>query len=238
MQHPLFPEHEPDDRAVGFLRVWRHEKDGSRFCVPATMGPDELTGIDQIFEAWGGGRYEVVAHEPNGRVLARQRYAFEGASKPLAGGAADEQPATARPAPVPAPGDSGQWGAMLGMMQMFLQMQAQSQQAQTQLVLALMNKGELNSNAHVQSMTQLYSQFGETQGELLKALANRAGGGDSSEAFVKGLEFAREFMEQGPQSEDGIESLLESAGQFFAGMQQAKAAPPAPKSEPPAEAKP
>jgi hypothetical protein len=238
MQHPLFPEHEPNDRELGFIRVWRHEKDGSRFCVPSTFGADELTGIDQLFEAWGGGRYEVVGHEPNGRVLARQRYAFEGPSKPLAGGA-EEAPPAAKAAPVPAPGDSGQWGAMMGMMQMFLQMQQQQSQQQTQLVLALMNKGDTNANAHVQSMTQLYSQFGQTQGELLKAaLANRAGGADSSEAFVKGLEFAREFMAEGggQASDDGLESLLESAGQFFAGMQQAKqAAPATAKSDPPQE---
>lgn len=233
MTHPLFPEHDPDDpREIGFIRVFRQDRDGARNAVPATFGPDELTGIDQLFEAWGGGRYEVVAHEPNGRVLARQRYAFEGPSKPLAGATGGTPTPTIEQSKIQGGGD--QWTALMGIMQMFMQMQQAQSQQQTQLVLALLNKGDTNANAHVQSMTQLYSQFGQTQTELLKqalsARAESSGGADPTAAFIQGLKFAEEHL-QNSEGGDALESLAESAMEFLAGMKAAQGGTVKPEPE-------
>ena len=239
MQHPLFPDHEDDERELGFIRVWRYERDASRNCSPMNFGGDELD-VEQLFGTFGGGRYEVVAHEVNGRIIARARYQFEGPSKPLDGSGtapAVVQSTSGAPAAQADPSAmGGPWTMMLGVMQMFVGMMNTQAQAQSNLLVALMGKSDSNANQHVQQMTQLHQSFSQTQSALLRAALEQraqANGGDPTQAFMKGLELARELKGEG-QEKDGLDSLVETAMELFAGMQMGRQQQEQPSTPPPA----
>ena len=82
--HPLFPEH-PDVEVVK-IHVTRFEAGGPEWCVTPFVG-ENLTELQQIFDLFGGGHYELVSHGPTKKggsgINARQPYKIAGAPKPL-----------------------------------------------------------------------------------------------------------------------------------------------------------
>ena len=223
MQHALFPDHEDDGRELAFIRVWRHLPDGTRNLAPSSFGPDELSDIDVLFDMFGGGKYEVVAHSGDGKIITRNRLSFEGRPKPLNG-----EPEPERSAPQQ-PGQPQDGGSPWAMMMTFLQMQMQAAQVQskqqTELMLALLGRGDQNSAQHVQTMQALHDRFAQSQTQLLGMILQAGKSGEGgSEAFMKGVEWAQEFAAGAAEAagEREGEDLLGTIGQFVGAMKEAR----------------
>jgi hypothetical protein len=109
-------------------------------------------------------------------------------------------------------------------------MQSNAQQ-NTQLIQAMLQMAQANSHAHVQSMAAMYERAQARDTELFRVMAQRdSGGGDSTDALIKGLELGRE-MGGGAGSDDDDDMLgkvAEIAQSVVAGVKSAKdgTAPP------------
>jgi hypothetical protein len=225
MQHPLFPDHEDDGRELGFIRVYRHLSDGTRNLAPQSFGPDELSDIDVFFDLFGGGKYEVVAHAGDGKIITRNRLSFEGRPKSLNG-----EPEAERGAP-PQPGQPQDGGSPWAMMMTFLQMQMQMAQVQskqqTELMLALLGRGDQNSAQHVATMQALHDRFAQSQTQLLGMILQAGKSGEGgSEAFMKGVEWAQEFAHGAAEAagENEGDDLMGTLGQAMAAFSAVKSA--------------
>jgi hypothetical protein len=224
MQHPLFPDHEDDGRELGFIRVYRHLPDGTRNLAPQSFGPDELSDIDVFFDLFGGGKYEVVAHAGDGKIITRNRLSFEGRPKPLNGDAPERGESAPPQAGQPQDGGSP-WAMMMTFLQMQMQMaQVQSKQ-QTELMLALLGRGDQNSAQHVATMQALHDRFAQSQTQLLGMILQTGKSGEGgSEAFMKGVEWAQEFARgaaEAAEESDG-DDLMSTIGQFVGAMKEAR----------------
>lgn len=226
MQHALFPEHEDDERELAFIRVWRHLPDGTRNIAPQSYGPDELSDIDVFYDLFGGGKYEVVAHGGDGKIITRNRLSFEGKPKPLSG----EPPQGDRvPSQPGQPADGSPWAMMMTFLQMQMQMaQVQSKQ-QTELMLALLGRQDQNSAQHVQTMQALHDRFAQSQTQLLGMILQAGKSGEGgSEAFMKGVEYAQEFArgaaEAASEGSGDDDDLLSTIGQVASAFGAAKPA--------------
>lgn len=188
MQHPLFPDAEDDGRELGFLRVHRFSADGKRHVAPESFSPDDMADIEQLFGRFGGGNYELVAHDPHGRVITRTRLAFEGRPRPLAG-EPDE--------PEHQPAASGNGHSANPLMLAMLQLMQQQAAQQTQLLVALVERGDKTSREHIATMQALHDRHAQSQSELMAAILNAGrSGGDPSNSFQQGVQFATGFAER------------------------------------------
>ena len=127
--HPLFPDKPEAD--VLKIRVQRFQN-GQKFDAPQAHAAEELLEPMQIFDRYGGGLYELIAHGKTGEgkhsgIVARQEFRFEGPSKPFMPGGTGEVPAAVQAIPVPsgaAPGGDVLTlllGLVTNMMNMMLQ---------------------------------------------------------------------------------------------------------------------
>lgn len=225
MQHPLFPDHEDDGRELAFIRVYRHLPDGTRNLAPQSFGPDELSDIDVFFDLFGGGKYEVVAHAGDGKIITRHRLSFEGRPKPLNG-----DPTVGEQGPPPQPGQPSEgspWAMMMAFLQMQMQMAQLQSKQQSELLLALLTRSDANSAQHVQTMQVLHDRFAQSQAQLLGTIlqAGKSGdGGGGTDAFMKGVEWAQEFAAGAREGAEGSgdDDLLNTLGQFMGAMNQAR----------------
>lgn len=76
--HPLFPRAEtetgPDRRKFDLIHVQRYKSDGSREVCPKAWRGSDLRSWEQIFDAYGGGNYQLIAQ-------CSQTFRFQGTSE-------------------------------------------------------------------------------------------------------------------------------------------------------------
>jgi hypothetical protein len=253
--HPLFLPATEDDEApeVTGILVSRMTNGRYAFCRKK-FSPEELTELSQLYEMFGGGDYELHARNSS-HVTARRKYLIDGKSRPL--NPEEDAPAavpTIQPVPQAAAGSGNILQLVIALAPLILQWlqmqsaaQAAAQQAQTQMLLAVVNKGDTNSQAHVQAMTSLHQSFSQSQATLFGQVvqAMREHGGEAGEGggggFMNGVEWMGEFMKESfaKQAEGGGESddkTLETLSQFLSTAMQAAQHRPAqtpPNGQPP-----
>lgn len=109
-EHPLFPAEEGDEpQRIEFIQVIRHENGKSQM-IPRTFRADELQSVEDIFNLWGGGYYELQGRRSSiadatklGRLSGNRRVQIPGVSKPLVDGQFQDAASPATSAPVSAP---------------------------------------------------------------------------------------------------------------------------------------
>jgi hypothetical protein len=224
--HALFPfDDDEEPKEIAFIQVIRHE-DGRSKQVPRMFRADELTSLQDIFNLFGGGLYELWGRGPGkhpdrpGRIAANRRYEIAGLSKPLvddgsstagAAAVAAPPPATVFAAPVPAAG-----GPPTDVMGMFMQMQMnmfQVQQAAQREAAEERRRADERARQDSQQMFQMLAQTQATsmQGMMgvLTAVVSRTGdGGGGPEAMGKYVELF---------SKMGIMAKAEGAGEVAEG---------------------
>ncbi len=241
--HPLFPANGPDDipPEVVTIHVVR-APDGTHY---RAFGPEELTSLEQLYEMFGGGHYTLIArnaHHMTGRVTVN----LPGKPKPLNPTVVeDDEPPAQAPAPAPAqyaPAPSmGSEGLVLAMMQM---MQTQSRN-NTELMIAMMNQGNQGAQTHVQTMQALHDRHSAQQAQLMQSVleGQRAAfaaaqqqprnGGDQLDTFMRGIDFAREYIDAQSGEGDELGEILESLGPLAAGFMQSDNGSGMPSAPPP-----
>jgi len=192
MQHPLFPDAPDDERELAFIRVYRFTPDGKRHVAPESFAPGDMADIEQLFNRFGGGNYELVAHDSHGKVITRARLSFEGRPRPMAG---SDEPETGAPT---GGNGNGHGHAADPLMLAILQLMQQQGAQQTQLLVALVERGDKTSREHIATMQALHDRHAQSQSELMAAIlaAGRSGNGDASHAFQSGVQFATGFAEK------------------------------------------
>jgi len=174
-QHPLFPydlEDEPDQgeeiTEIAHVCVTRFDATTNKYVWALdTYKADELTSLNQLFELYGGGKYELFAKTDYqgrpGSTICRVRYDLAGAPKPLAPGDTMGRAAATPPASSSADA-AGVAGAGTTSMDRLLMMMLQGQQQSTQLMVAML----------------------QTMGQTMAAAMSSRGGGSDASAVALG----------------------------------------------------
>jgi hypothetical protein len=86
--HPLFlNENDEDPPEVGFIHIVRYDGPFSanrKIQVPKQFAAEELTDLEQIYELYGGGNYELIGRDyANQRITKRVRITLPGSPKPI-----------------------------------------------------------------------------------------------------------------------------------------------------------
>ena len=232
--HPLFPlDDEPESDAlpaqVTTIHVRRLEG-GDWKTVPAAFAPDQLTSWEQIWTAWGGGKYELIARDDHGRITARVTEVMPGASRSLV----PDQPAEpqAHQAPAQAPPALGL--DLGGPMALMLQMMAGQQSAQQQMFLAFLERSDRAAQQQQQTMATMYGQSSQLMANIFGKMAEQKEAGRPEEVFIRGIETANALRAGAAQEQGGggggggdLASIAETVrvvGQSIAAAQQAPTA--------------
>lgn len=168
--HPLFPplNDDEDPPEVEQIHVTRFEAAGNQPWCAYRFGAEELTDLQQVFDLFGGGKYELVARADN-RISARRRYELAGKSRPLVIGTTGEEtePAkvTAPVPPVQAPPESA--AGLLGVVMQMMQMQQSSNQLMMQ---AMMKSSENTMTAMTSMTTAMLSRDSDGNKAMMQAL--------------------------------------------------------------------
>lgn len=252
IDHALFPatEDEPDPPDVERIHVTRFEKGGQVWC-PRVFSAEELSGLDSIYELFGGGSYEVIGRSSKNKdgrnlISGRRRYQIPGPPKALVDdggeGVQPSAPAFAPAAPAQGLGNSI-WPVVLGLIPPVLQAWLGSQKEHTAMIMAMMNQQQqttmmmmqgqkADSQAFVQAMAKMNESEKATMAQFFGKLADSksGGGGGDIEALMAGLELGT-TMGQKQQSDDGGD--LGQLAQLAAALAQLNASnPPATPSQP------
>lgn len=196
--HPLFPARSEDDEApeVCSIHVTRPGEGWHVF----PFKPEELTELSQIYERFGGGRYELIARNDR-HITDRRPYTLPGPSKPLndgaqSPGAQPEAPAaTSAPPQYPmqaAPGMSEQ------MLLALMKMMSDQQNNSTQVLVAMMNGSREAQSAHLENMQRLHDRHAESSMKMMQTImesSKRADGG-GAEAYDRGIKTALDLAER------------------------------------------
>ena len=233
--HELFPADDGSEaRAIDRIQVTRIEH-GNRIYAPMMFSPEDLTDLASLANKFGGGRYELIGRF-RGHVVARTKYDLPGAPKPMY----DEE--EAKPVNAPPPQQISTAPAGADMMQMFMVMMQTMMQSQSQMMLALMNGSGDRSKEYVHSMQALHDRHAAESGvasqnmlAMVKELASsKAGGGESSDNFFRGVEFMRTFTQSQIENakaaaggDDGLDGLLGTLMQAVQGFQAFQGPPQA-----------
>lgn len=194
-EHPLFPfEDDEEAKEIAFIQVIRHE-DGRSKQVPRMFRAEELRSLQDIFNLFGGGMYELWGRgrsisnpEGPGRIAANRRYEIAGLSKPLVDDGSNAAPAApAYQAPqagaIVAPaGATPDTSVMAMFMNMQMQMAQQSQEANRQMLtmmMTMLNTGKAESAQMMQMISQANAQQIQGMMGVLQAIISRPGGGGS-----------------------------------------------------------
>src|SRR4030095_17081285 len=86
--HPLFlNENDEAPPEIGYIHIVRYEGSFSsarKITMPKQFSAEELTELEQIFDLYGGGHYELIGRDiGNQRITARRRYTLPGPSKSI-----------------------------------------------------------------------------------------------------------------------------------------------------------
>jgi hypothetical protein len=255
--HPLFPtgQGEPIPQ-IDWINVCRFEPGRGPIDCPRVFPAMELQSLEDLAGMYGGGRYELRGRSSGpdgapGPILRYQRFTLDGESLPFAGelaGGAGAAAAAAGGAPAP-----------MDPMMMFLTMQSEnakearaSSDRQMQMIIAMMQMSATQSTQSMQSMAQLMaaamgSNHGPDAAGLLSAFAQLApkppdvaallsafaqlspktDGSADLEKISKLIEISKAIK----PDEDSISSILNGAGQAFAGFAQVAAMAAAAEAE-------
>jgi hypothetical protein len=168
--HPLFPP--PDnteedelpeytEEHISRIMVGRYDVDGKFRTALRTYEATELRSLSDVFSVYGGGTYDLMAVNSQGRIFRRPRYILEGAPKSLNGADPAAQPQAVQPSGQPQPIAAGDpLSAMMQFMGSLITVQIQQQGA----LLTALVAGKNNQPAPVDPMTQV--------APLINALSN------------------------------------------------------------------
>jgi hypothetical protein len=223
-EHNLFPPNEGNDEGpdVEQIHVTRFSDGGQKYCA-YLFGADELRGLQQIQEMFGGGNYELIARS-EGKVSARRKYSLEGRSLPLVYGTEPRQP---EPQPVTqviqAPTNSSEMMQFMTMMvqqgQAQAQIQAQAQAAQlasqTQMTLgiltAMTSMITASAGGAAEGTKAAMAAITAAQDRAFAALLQtRGAGGGDLKAYKEGLTDGTSL--KGDEGDD--DKTLETLGQL------------------------
>lgn len=234
--HPLFLPREEDDepKEVVKIHVTRHEGGRQVWC-PRLFEASELQSLEDIFEMFGGGHYELIARDSRSKMSDRRRYELPGKSRPLTG---EPEPAAPHLGAVPQQAaSSGGGGALVPLLLSlaplvleYLKSSAaatQAQQAQqSQFLLAMMNRDSENARAHIQTMQQLADRQATSQTEIFKSLLERQANTDPAEVLMRGVELAAGLQAGAAEAAggggDSISEIVNGIGAAVDTMQKAK----------------
>ena len=110
------------------------------------------------------------------------------------------------------------------------------------MMVAMMSQGRMGAEQHVATMQALHDRHAQSQAQLMQAMieGQRAQSAqaprDPMEPFMRGVEFAREYI-GADDSSDELGDILDSIAPLAAGFMHQEggmpAAPPAPPPAPP-----
>lgn len=233
-EHPLFPsEGDEPAKRVDFIQVIRHE-DGRSKQIPRMFRADELKSLEDIYNLWGGGTYELWGrqasiHNPesHGKVNVNRRYEIAGLSKPLTVDGANAIPASA-PAPLAYnPAASSAATPDTSVMAMFMQMQMQMMNAaqenarQTAIAQQAANeRARQESLQSQQSMMQMQTTMMQGMLGVVTAVISTAKSGSGVDDVSKMASLFQTLGVIGKKTEPGEgaddESTLKTLGQIVA----------------------
>lgn len=197
---------------VHYISVLRWDG-GAKVTAPRLFPAEELPDQAALFALYGGGKYELLGRDASStRIVAKRALNLSGPSKPLhpqeqaaapseaqqGGGAEVAQLlramlAAQQPAAAAAGGFNWQTivalaGALAPVFGQYLQASAQrdaeSQRRHHEFMTALLTQQQSAGDKLITAMGQIYSSSGGGGG----------GGGGGKNDFIKGLEYATEFM--------------------------------------------
>lgn len=226
--HPLFPLDDSEAEVpavVATIHVRRFEG-GDWQTVPAAFAPDQLTSWQQVWQEWGGGKYELVARDSHGRITARVTSVLPGEQLPLVP-KREAPPGPHAPAPLPAAsgGLSGNGDVMALLIQVLVGQQQQSQQ----MMLAFLERTDRAAQAQSQSMAQMYSTTSQLMGGMFSKMAEGKEAGRPEEVFMRGIETANALRAGAGAPQDGgggndLASIAETIKVVAQGIQASQAA--------------
>jgi hypothetical protein len=245
--HPLFPpkDDEEDPPEVEAFHVTRLESAGWVYCRKS-FAADELTSLEQLFELFGGGQFELVARA-NNRITAKRKYSMPGAPKPLNPGdpASGPVPPQAVAAPVAHDGSGGtNWAAivvsvlpaLLGLIAQFVQSGQAAAARQTEMLVAMLTNSKAEGQQFMTAFAQMQGQASQAQATLMATILEKLGQHPAAEpgaSFKDGIEYAGEFLKEKMNLENGggddgtDAAVLQTVVQMAQGvMAGGKAAPP------------
>jgi hypothetical protein len=177
--HPLFPAEAGEQPPhVVFITVRRLGPEGWT-TYPGRILAAELLSEQQVWDAWGGGKYTLVGHSRTG-IASNASFALEGPRKPLM--PVTEQPSDAPRAPAAA-APNGDVGPKLQFL--FGELAAQRQEA-----IQMRASADAQTRAHIEAMAQMYSQSQQT---LVALLTRREEHADPLENVLKTAEMLNEL---------------------------------------------
>lgn len=227
--HPLFQPQDEDDEMpeVEFIHVTRFEGSAYLWC-PYRFGPEEIADLSDVFERFGGGKYELIARN-GGKLSAKRRYELPGKPRPLTG-ISEQTDAPTQSPPVAPPANFGdsQAGVIMQMMtlqsennrlmmQMMMQSSQQTMTAMTSMTTAMLSRDgdasktliqalQANNERAIQGQSQVFQTMLETIGK------GASGGKSELAAFKEGLEIGSTA-----EGDDG-DSVVETLGQVAQGL--------------------
>jgi hypothetical protein len=217
--HPLFPaqDSESEPPEIGWISLCRwNSQRGQLEYIPRKFSAEEIQDLSQIYELFGGGRYELVGRNRAGnRIVAKRAYTVAGEPRPLTQETPvlDTKPAfTPPPATPAAPGFNV--SALLPILVPILleyfkssatERQAAAQQMQT-VFMTMLQQQQSSSQAFITAMSNLHT----TQATV---------GSGSRADFMAGIEFA-ENMLAGKMEEIQKTGVVDS-GEIFKTIGQA-----------------
>jgi len=205
--HPLFPLRDEEDPAdyppIGFVHVTRYEA-GGQVWAPRLFTADELQDQSDVTQMFGGGRYELIARDPDKTsIVRREAYNLAGPARPLSVDTQAGFGAYSAPPPAPAPSAASSSGPDLGFMPLLLAMMQNSAQqaataaaAQSQLFASMMQAQGQQSAQMTQVLVAALSSNRQDPAAFVEAAAKlaAAGGGGGSggqfAAFKDGMQTA------------------------------------------------
>lgn len=234
--HPLFPLREGEERddypQIGWIHVTRYEA-GGQVWAPRLFTNAELTDQSDITQMFGGGRYELVARDPEKTsIVRREAYNLAGPARPLSvdTGAGTPPPPTPHHAPAPSGAGDGMVSVVLAMMQQNSAQQIAAQQASTQMFTAMMQAQGQQQAATTQMIVAALSSNKQDPAAFIEAaakLASANGGGNGGGAFAAfkdGMQTAFGIAEAAaPEEKSDLQDLTEGLQAAAQVMNAAKA---------------
>lgn len=201
--HPLFPPKDENDAhgpEVAMVNVTRFDsRKGKYLWCRVNFPPEAIQDLEQVYELFGGGDYELIAKLANGRVSSRQKYEMPGAPKPLNEDEGEIDQAETAVSPMPA-GVPTTEGGLLGMaMMMIRETREAASSAQNHLVTmmnTMMNQDRENSRQFVTMMQTQANQALQSQGQLMNTTLEimRNAKPEPAEGVIRGIEMGVEMV--------------------------------------------
>ncbi len=188
--HPLFPapDEDGDPPRVCSIHIQRNGE-----TYPAKFAPEQLTELEQIAAAWGGGRYTLIARDER-RITAQVTYQIPGKSKPFVPEGELEQQSAA-PAPLAHPPATSDAMAILTFVSQqqsnSMQMMLQMSQHQSEMMLAMMRSQSEAQLAHQREMAQMHERASARDAQMFAAMLGRANQADPQQLFMSGVQTAQ-----------------------------------------------